>query len=77
MVHYAWRGFVKERTATLNRIRGLLTEFGHILAAEAEADPVRREAAKPPEALPGQANRLICDQHSQIHHLRKTGSCWN
>ena len=36
MVHCARQGFVKERTATLNRIRGLLAEFGHILAAKAD-----------------------------------------
>jgi len=67
MVHCARQGFVKERTATINRIRGLLAEFGHILAAK--ADTVRREAAKLLEALPGQSNRVIGDLLSQIHHL--------
>ena len=75
MVHYARQGIVKERTVTLNRMRGLLAEFGHILAAE--VDPVRREAAKLPEALPGHSNRVIGDLLSQIHYLRKMGSRWN
>jgi transposase len=67
MVHRARQGFVKERTATLNRIRGLLAEFGHILAAKAET--VRRQAALLLEQLPGRSNRVIGDLLSQIHHL--------
>ena len=30
-LHRVRQGFVEERTATLNRLRGLLTEFGHVL----------------------------------------------
>lgn len=30
-VHRARQGFVEERTATLNRLRGLLAEFGHVM----------------------------------------------
>ncbi len=33
-VHRARQGFVEQRTATLNRIRGLLAEFGVVLATE-------------------------------------------
>ena len=31
MVHRARQGFVTERTACINRIRGLLSEFGIVL----------------------------------------------
>lgn len=31
MVHRARQGFVEQRTAKLNRIRGLLSEFGIVL----------------------------------------------
>src|SRR4051794_9902527 len=42
MVHRARQGFVEQRTATINRIRGLLSEFGIVLPIKAEV--VRREA---------------------------------
>jgi transposase len=41
-VHRARQGFVEQRTATLNRIRGLLAEFGVVLPLKAAV--VRREA---------------------------------
>ena len=50
MVHRARQGFVEQRTATLNRIRGLLSEFGVVLPLKAEV--VRREAANVLENLP-------------------------
>ena len=34
-LHRVRQGFVEERTATLNRIRGLLAEFGHVLPQRA------------------------------------------
>ena len=40
MVHRARQGFVTERTACINRIRGLLSEFGIVLPLKAEV--VRR-----------------------------------
>ena len=42
MVHRARQGFVAARTATINRIRGLMSEFGIVLPQKAEV--VRREA---------------------------------
>jgi transposase len=42
MVHRARQGFVEQRTATLNRIRGLLSELGIVLPLKAAT--VRREA---------------------------------
>ncbi len=67
MVHRARQGFVEQRTATLNRIRGLLSEFGIVLPLKAEV--VRREAATALENLPGWANTVIGDLLSEVHHL--------
>ncbi len=50
-VHRARQGFVEQRTATLNRIRGLLAEFGVVLPLKAAV--VRREAMQRLEDLPG------------------------
>jgi transposase len=67
MVHRARQGFVEQRTATLNRIRGLLSEFGVVLPLKAEV--VRREAAQRLEELPGWGNTVIGDLLSEVHHL--------
>jgi transposase len=67
MVHRARQGFVEQRTATLNRIRGLLAELGIVLPLKAEV--VRREAANRLEDLPGWANTVIGDLLSEVHHL--------
>lgn len=67
MVHRARQGYVEARTATLNRIRGLLSEFGHVLPLKAEV--VRREACNHLEDLPGYANTVIGDLLSEVHHL--------
>jgi transposase len=67
MVHRARQAFVTTRTATINRIRGLLGEFGVVLPLNAEV--VRREAAAKLEDLPGYANLVIGDLLSEVHHL--------
>jgi transposase len=67
MVHRARQGYVTARTATLNRIRGLLAEFGVVLPLKAEV--VRRQAAATLEELPGYANLVIGDLLSEVHHL--------
>jgi len=67
MVHRARQGYVVARTATINRIRGLLSEFGIVLPQKAEV--VRREAAQHLEELPGYANTVIGDLLSEVHHL--------
>jgi transposase len=67
MVHRARQGYVTARTATLNRIRGLLAEFGVVLPLKAEV--VRRQAASKLEELPGYANLVIGDLLSEVHHL--------
>ncbi len=67
MVHRARQGFVEQRTATLNRIRGLLSELGIVLPLKAAT--VRREAALVLEDLPGRANLVIGDLLSEVHRL--------
>ena len=67
MAHRAREGYVQQRTATLNRIRGLLSEFGIVLPLKAEV--VRREACNHLEDLPGYANTVIGDLLSEVHHL--------
>jgi transposase len=66
-LHRVRQGFVEERTATINRIRGLLSEFGMVLPRRAEV--VRHQATRALEALPGWANRSIGDLLSHLHAL--------
>ena len=67
MVHRARQGFVEQRTATLNRIRGLLSELGIVLPLKAAV--VRREALARLEDLPGWANTVIGDLLSEVTRL--------
>ena len=67
MVHRAPQGFVVARTACINRIRGLLSEFGIVLPLKAEV--VRRDARNQLENLPGFANLVIGDLLSEVAHL--------
>lgn len=67
MVHRARQGFVQQRTATINRIRGLLSELGIVLPLKAAT--VRREAMLQLEDLPGWANTVIGDLLSEVHRL--------
>ena len=66
-VHRVRQGLVEQRTATINRIRGLLSEFGIVLPLKAAT--VRREAAAHLEDLPGWANTAIGDSLSELHRL--------
>lgn len=66
-VHRVRQGFVEQRTATINRIRGLLCEFGIILPLKAAT--VRRRAALALEDLPGQASLAVGDLLSELHRL--------
>lgn len=49
-LHRVRQGFIEERTATLNRIRGLLAEFGYVLASG--AIQIRRQVPPLLEVLP-------------------------
>ena len=67
LVHRARQGFVAQRTATLNRIRGLLSELGIVLPLKAAT--VRREAMAQLEDLPGWANTVVGDLLSEVGRL--------
>ena len=67
LVHRARQGFVQQRTATLNRIRGLLSEFGIVLPLKAAT--VRREAMAQLEDLPGWTNTVVGDLLSEVGRL--------
>ena len=67
MVHRVRQGFVAARTACINRIRGLPSEYGLVLPLKAEV--VRREARNHLEDLPGYANTVIGDLLSEVCHL--------
>lgn len=67
MVHRTRQGFVEARTAVINRIRGLLAEFGIVLPQKAQV--VRREAARHMDSLPGLGKIVIGDLLDEIRHL--------
>lgn len=67
MVHRARQGFVEQRTATFNRIRGLLSEVGFVLPLKAAT--VRTHVAALLQDLPGWVNTVIGDLLSEIHRL--------
>jgi transposase len=64
-LHRVRQGFITERTATINRLRGLLAEFGVVLPQR--SDTVRRQARTAAEELPVLARRAIEDL---LAHLR-------
>jgi transposase len=64
-LHRVRKGFIVERTATINRLRGLMAEFGVVLPLRAVT--VRRQAAAAAEQLPELARRVIGDL---LGHLR-------
>ena len=66
-VHRMRRGFVEQRTAMINRLRGLLSEYGVVLPQKAAT--VRRQAAEHLEDLPQWANTAVGDALSEIHRL--------
>ena len=58
-LHRTRQGFVEERTAIYNRLRGLIAEFGIVLPQKVTC--LRREIGAHLEALPGYANLCIGD----------------
>lgn len=66
-LHRVRQGYVEERTATINRIRGLLTEFGMVLPQR--ADEVRRAAVVLAEQLPLLAREAIADLRAHLTYL--------
>ena len=63
-VHRVRQGFVEQRTAIINRMRGLLSEFGIVLPLKAST--VRRQAAACLEDLPGWSNTVVGDLLSEL-----------
>lgn len=66
-VHRARQGYIQERTALINRIRGLLSELGVVMPLK--ADTVRKQAYRVLEDLPGWCNTVIGDCLSHLAHL--------
>ena len=66
-LHRVRQGFVEERTATINRLRGLLSEFGIVLPQKAAT--VRRQAARHLDPLPAWAQRGLGDLLTHLAHL--------
>ena len=67
MVRHARQGFVGECTATINRIRELLAEFGVVLPQKAEV--IRREAAHRLDNLAGYVKTVTRDLLAKVRHL--------
>ncbi len=63
-LHRVRYGFVVERTALINRLRGLMAEFGVVMPLRAVA--VRRLAREAAEALPELARCAIADLLEQL-----------
>ena len=66
-LHRVRQGYVEQRTATINRIRGLLAEFGMVLPQRAAE--VRRAAVVLAEQLPILAREAITDLRAHLTHL--------
>lgn len=66
-LHRVRQGFVVERTAIINRLRGLMSEFGVVLPLRSVT--VRRQAAAAAEALPELAHQAVGDLLEQLRGL--------
>lgn len=58
-LHRTRQGFIEERTALYNRLRGLIAEFGFVLPQKVAR--LRQEIGPLLEELPGWANRCVGD----------------
>ncbi len=58
-LHRTRQGFVEERTATYNRLRGLISEFGIVLPQKVAN--LRRDIIERLEDLPGYVNQCVGD----------------
>jgi transposase len=68
-LHRARQGHIEERTGAINRIRGLLSEFGVVLPQK--AIEVRRGAAMACEALPDMAAGVIRELLEHVRQLEE------
>jgi transposase len=67
-LHRVRQGFVEERPATLNRIRGLIAEFGHVLPNGVEQ--LRRQVPQLIDRLPAQVAHCVHDLLEHAERLR-------
>jgi transposase len=67
-VHRARQGYVQQRTALINRIRGLLC-LSWASCCPSKPPPCAREAHKHLEDLPGWCNTVVGDMLSELTHL--------
>ena len=68
-LHRVRQGFVEERTAIVNRMRGLLAEFGIVIPIRPIA--MRRQVPDVLEMLPTLAAGAIADLHQHYVHLEQ------
>jgi transposase len=66
-LHRVRQGFIAERTGTINRIRGLLAEFGVVLPLRSIT--VQRQTLQAAEALPPLAGCAIKDLYAHLREL--------
>ena len=66
-LHRVRQGFVVERTAIINRLRGLLSEFGVVLPLRSVT--VRRQASQAAQVLPELARRAVVELLEELRHL--------
>ena len=66
-LHRTRQGFVEERTATYNRLRGLIAEFGIVLPQKVAC--LRKNIGAHLEDIPGYANQCIGDWLSHADQL--------
>jgi transposase len=64
-VHRVRSGFVEERTGSINRLRGLLAEFGHVMPLSVVQ--VKREVPRLLPLLPALVAQIACDL---LEHVR-------
>jgi transposase len=67
-VHRLRRGLQEERTAALNRLRGLLAEFGRVYPNSASAAVAGAQSTLADDALPGALRHCVA---RQLAHLRE------
>lgn len=66
-LHRTRQGFIEERTASYNRLRGLISEFG--LVAPQSTEQLRKLAREHRENLPGWVSQCIDDLLSHIDSI--------
>ena len=66
-LHRTRQGFVEERTALYNRLRGLIAEFGIVLPQKITR--LRAEIGAHLESLPGWSNRCVVDMLAHADRL--------